>query len=294
MRIVDSDTHDAQEAPLNQAQNRDGLREKLTPTAGQKGEKTAALQPALIQSASQGAGFKQQNTSHTATRLDLDASDDSEMEEHHAERPIAASSGTVDQEPQTSTDPSARSLVDKTQLSAASRAVHPQTGSTEQSVESSGYSHPANGSNPPALVVDTSSLEGNTPEASPSPELVQSVGDVARDGSSASNGKEGSWDDIKLRAFFDESDHIRDLLAVIYDKTSVEPAGIDHAVVGGLFREQNAKLAEITTVSRRLQLKINRRVVLTWMNCSNWTICSEIGSPESSVFAAQSNLCKSI
>ncbi|KAF4119753.1 SH3 [Geosmithia morbida] len=61
------------------------------------------------------------------------------------------------------------------------------------------------------------------------------------------SGSRSSWDDAKLRAFFDEGDHVRDLLAVVYDTSDVDPVGHDHPVIGGLFREQNARLAEITT-----------------------------------------------
>jgi hypothetical protein len=59
-----------------------------------------------------------------------------------------------------------------------------------------------------------------------------------------------SWDDVGLRAFFDSGSDIRDLLVVVFDKTSVDPEPrSDHPVATSLFREQNAKLAEITTVS---------------------------------------------
>lgn len=91
---------------------------------------------------------------------------------------------------------------------------------------------------PPPLVGDTSSQADS---ASPSPELVEEP--AARE--------EGAWDDGRLRAFFEGGAGIRDMLVVVYDKTDVAPAGPDHPVVGGLFREQNAKLAEITTVSCR-------------------------------------------
>ena len=70
-----------------------------------------------------------------------------------------------------------------------------------------------------------------------------------------------SWDDARLRAFFDSGADIRDLLVVVYDKTSVEPDALDddeyflhHPAAVSLFREQNAKLAEITTVSTRTSL----------------------------------------
>lgn len=88
---------------------------------------------------------------------------------------------------------------------------------------------------PPPLVGDSPS---QVDSASPSPELPEEP-----------PAREATWDDDRLRAFFEGGSGIRDMLVVVYDKTDVAPAGPDHPVVGGLFREQNAKLAEITTVS---------------------------------------------
>lgn len=123
---------------------------------------------------------------------------------------------------------------------------------------------PVNGSNPPALMVDTSSQEDRD-SSSPSPELIDADEAMmaagsqrhrdggARSGSASTAGGASAasreWNDVKLREFFDSGTDIRDMLVVVYDKTDVVPAGPDHPVVGTLFREQNAKLAEITTVS---------------------------------------------
>ena len=68
-------------------------------------------------------------------------------------------------------------------------------------------------------------------------------------GSAGTAGTTSTWNDSNLRAFFDSGSEIRDLLVVVYDKTDTVPAGPEHPVASGLFREQNAKLAEITTVS---------------------------------------------
>jgi hypothetical protein len=105
-------------------------------------------------------------------------------------------------------------------------------------------------------MVDTSSQEDHS--ASPSPELV----DIDTEGSTTLRKQDSvttnststaestaTWNDAKLRAFFETGTDIRDMLVVVYDKTDVAPAGPDHPLVGSLFREQNAKLAEITTVS---------------------------------------------
>ncbi|KAI8634671.1 hypothetical protein F5Y19DRAFT_120699 [Xylariaceae sp. FL1651] len=113
---------------------------------------------------------------------------------------------------------------------------------------------PVTSSNPPALVGDTSSQEDrSSPVSSPSPELADADADSRSHRNqdsmttSTSTTTTSTWNDTNLRAFFDSSAEIRDLLVVVYDKTDVPPAGPDHPIAGSLFREQNAKLAEITT-----------------------------------------------
>lgn len=112
------------------------------------------------------------------------------------------------------------------------------------------------GDKPPALVGDTSSQEDHSsPVSSPSPELIdrEEAGGTHRNQdsitTSTSTTTVSNWNDTSLREFFDSGTDIRDLLVVVYDKTDVEPVGPEHPVAGTLFKEQNAKLAEITTVS---------------------------------------------
>lgn len=112
------------------------------------------------------------------------------------------------------------------------------------------------GERPPALVGDTSSQEDHSsPVSSPSPELIdrEEAGGTHRNQdsitTSTSTTTVSNWNDTSLREFFDSGTDIRDLLVVVYDKTDVEPVGPEHPVAGTLFKEQNAKLAEITTVS---------------------------------------------
>lgn len=110
---------------------------------------------------------------------------------------------------------------------------------------------PSTVSKPPALVADTSSQEDkSSPISSPSPEPAdtQDRTHQKQDSTttSTSTATTSTWNDTNLRAFFDSGSEIRDLLTVVYDKTDVPPAGPEHPVVG-LFREPNAKLAEITT-----------------------------------------------
>lgn len=107
-------------------------------------------------------------------------------------------------------------------------------------------------SNPPALVVDTSSQdEVSSPVSSPSPEIVdiESREGKASERSVSASTPTPTWNDTHLRTFFDDDGDIKDLLVVVYDKSGVEPAGPDHPLIGNLFKEEHAKLAEITTVS---------------------------------------------
>jgi len=144
------------------------------------------------------------------------------------------------------------STAQETERGPRAQPQQPNDRQTDSPVRSS----PTSASRPPPLMVDTSSQEDHS--ASPSPELV----DIDTEGSTTLRKQDSvttnststaestaTWNDAKLRAFFETGTDIRDMLVVVYDKTDVAPAGPDHPLVGSLFREQNAKLAEITTVS---------------------------------------------
>ncbi|KAK3987938.1 hypothetical protein QBC44DRAFT_371608 [Cladorrhinum sp. PSN332] len=122
---------------------------------------------------------------------------------------------------------------------------------------------PINTNNPPGLIVDTSSQEEENPQSpsprsTPSPTELLNQRDEDEEDADTSGIKDSvattvssprtSWNDANLRAFFDSGSDIRDLLVVVYDKSNVDPVDASsHPVAGSLFREQNAKLAEITT-----------------------------------------------
>jgi len=112
----------------------------------------------------------------------------------------------------------------------------------------------ASRSNPPALMVDTSSQEeAPSPASSPSPELVdvdEIHGKKSSENSISTPTSTSTWSDAHLRTYFDDDTDIKDLLVVVYDKSGVVPAGPDHPIMGNLFKEENAKLADITNVSR--------------------------------------------
>jgi hypothetical protein len=138
----------------------------------------------------------------------------------------------------------------------------------ERLSESPVHISPVTRSNPPPLMVDTSSQEEerSSPRSTPSPELIEHEDqDMSRNkGSmttSSSSTATPTWNDASLRAFFESGSDIRDLLVVVYDKTDVEPVGPDHPVAGNLFKEENIKLAEITTVSPFPPLDIGLKCV---------------------------------
>lgn len=105
-------------------------------------------------------------------------------------------------------------------------------------------------SHPPQLMVDTSSQEEPpSPVSSASPELINVDDAIEKKGSPTTSTSTATWSDAHLRTFFDDDGDIKDLLVVVYDNSGVVPAGPDHPVIGSLFGEENAKLADITNVS---------------------------------------------
>lgn len=110
--------------------------------------------------------------------------------------------------------------------------------------------------NPPALMGDSSSQEDHpSPMSSPSPELIHADEVQEKKGAEhrlSASTSTPTWSDAHLRTFFDDDSDIKDLLVVVYDKSGVVPAGPDHPITGELFREENAKLADITNVRHYL------------------------------------------
>ncbi|KAK8076754.1 hypothetical protein PG994_004026 [Apiospora phragmitis] len=166
-------------------------------------------------------------------RMGLDDFDTSEEEEEDddfgepgptksapAPAPLSTSTQEPQQQPQPQQQQHDRFAADDTEC---------QRGTPmERLSESPVHVSPIASNNPPALMGDNSSQEDrSSPISSPSPD----VADVDTSGPSSILGTD-----------------IRDLLVVVYDdKTDVPPANPEHPIAGSLFREQNAKLAEITT-----------------------------------------------
>ncbi|KAM5353934.1 hypothetical protein ACJ41O_000584 [Fusarium nematophilum] len=249
MRIVDPETQETQELPSNAHVGGDVNRARSSSAAAQHDD-TKALAKALGRSASTGAEPRAARTAaktRPLTDLDeLDTSDEdieTEPESQTAQEPAdkqKTEGGTLRPQLPGAFPDSFEIKTDQNATPAATKVS--QNRLSESPVQVS----PVNATRPPALEIDTSSQEGRSSSEVPSPELVHGE-ETPKDGSSTRSGKEPGWDDEKLRAFFDDGEHVRDLLLIVHDKTDVEPVSKDHPVVSGLFREQNAKLAEITT-----------------------------------------------
>ncbi|KAL7626948.1 protein phosphatase regulator [Parahypoxylon ruwenzoriense] len=188
---------------------------------------------------------------------DFDSADEAETAAGPAKAPLESKSQPSEEIQTRSTLPGAypdsSPSAQNSMSELGDQAVKSQRPAAEERLsESPVHISPVMSSNPPALMVDTSSQEDrSSPASSPSPELVD-VDDRAHGKqdsltTSTSATTTSTWNDASLRAFFDSGSDIRDLLVIVYDKTDVPPAGPDHPVVGTLFREQNARLAEITT-----------------------------------------------
>ncbi|KAK1597203.1 SH3 domain-containing protein [Colletotrichum navitas] len=263
MRIVEDDSSDADVAAQQQ-------RIKSPDTTRSRPQEKSSLSK-IIPSRT-GGSDKPQKVTKAKSRVELDDFDSSsgeEVEPASTEPPVQQLTEQVIREEKTarplpgafpdsymSTRSGASSQSDQTVVLAQQQPPQPTAAEREKDrlSESPVQVSPITPNNPPALMVDTSSQEGHS--TSPSPELIEAEEASrhrAQDSMTASSTSTGgstsssSWNDTKLRAFFDSSSDIRDMLVVVYDKSDVPPAGPEHPVAGSLFREQNAKLAEITT-----------------------------------------------
>ncbi|KAM7222387.1 hypothetical protein V8F06_002165 [Rhypophila decipiens] len=149
---------------------------------------------------------------------------------------------------------SERTNTEASKASVSNGRTTPPQQRAERLSESPVQVSPVTTANPPPLMRDSSSQEEDpsSPRSTPSPELVEhdEDGEVASKKDSMTTTTSAtamSWNDVSLRAFFDSSSEIRDMLVVVYDKTDVTPAGPEHPVAGTLFKEPKAALAEITT-----------------------------------------------
>lgn len=238
MRAVDSGPRDSPDGGPRSARDQ-------SPTASRKGSsRTPNAEP------------RPQPTIKAKSRMELDEFDTDDELDVVPTRQAPAQADSVNNSEEESSG--AQEVPAATQTAAQTiKIVPPSAAPTQQQVqrlsESPVHVSPVTTSNPPPLMVDTSSQEEDrsSPISSPSPELIDhNDGDSHENKDSittSSSTATTSWNDVNLRAFFDSGSEIRDLLVVVYDKTDVEPAGPDHPVAGNLFREQHSKLAEITS-----------------------------------------------
>ncbi|KAF4972935.1 hypothetical protein FSARC_629 [Fusarium sarcochroum] len=248
MRIVNPETQETHEVPSNTHVGGDPTRARSSSATAQHDD-TKALARALGRSASTGGESRTARTAKTRPLMDVDELSDSDEDVESQPTPREAPEETGEKKteggllrPQLpGAFPDSFDATSKQNAPAAINKEH-QDRLSESPVQVS----PVNATRPPALEIDTSSQEGRSSSEVPSPELMPGD-ETPRDSNSTRSAKEPEWDDDKLRAFFDDGEHVRDLLMLVYDKTDVEPVGKDHPVVSGMFREQNAKLAEITT-----------------------------------------------
>jgi hypothetical protein len=212
MRIVDPETQETREVPSNQQQS----------TSSREEPRSLAKSPLPR------TGPESQKTVQARQRMDLDDSDSSEAEEAILESAAPTSDGD-DGGPLRPQLPGA--FPDSYQTTATASSEQTVTRQDRERLSESPVEvSPVSPAHPPGLMSDSPTRESPSPDLGGTPQQT--------------------WDDTKLRAFFDEGEHVRDLLAVVYDTSDVEHTGHhDHPLVNGLFREQNAKLAEITTVS---------------------------------------------
>ncbi|RBQ72814.1 hypothetical protein FVER14953_10304 [Fusarium verticillioides] len=247
MRIVNPETQETHEVPSNSQSGGDSAKVRSSSAAAQHDD-TKALARALGRSASTGGEPRATKTVKPRPLMDLDELSSSDEDDVSQPTNRTTPEQPVEKKPEGGLRPQLPGAFpdsfDATAKPNASTAAG--QGQKDRLSESPVQVSPVNTTRPPALEIDTSSQEGRSSSDVPSPELMPGD-ETPKDSSSTKSAKEPGWDDEKLRAFFDDGEHVRDLLMVVYDKTDVEPVSKDHPVVSGMFREQNAKLAEITT-----------------------------------------------
>ncbi|KAL8822776.1 MAG: hypothetical protein Q9191_006492, partial [Dirinaria sp. TL-2023a] len=117
-------------------------------------------------------------------------------------------------------------------------------------------------SQPPPLINDTSSAEepSTTSSVSPisSPSLNPEHANEA-DNSTSIHGETPTstaqssthtiaptWDDARLRAYFEDERDVRDLLLLVHDKSNLKPAAPNHPIATNLYKEENKRLGEMS------------------------------------------------
>lgn len=249
MRLVEPESADTTE----------GILKEQTGKRGQSPE-SSRKQESMGQSRDAGA----QQTTQAQPRSEMDLDSDEDDNAGSAQQPQAMAQESERQQERSA--PASRNPFATAQPAATTVAPSHQQHAerlSESPVHVSPIQADHRTSPTPPLVADSSSQEDRSSERlTPSPELVEHDDDGADDKDipppSPLSATAPTWNDASLRAFFDSGSEIRDMLVVVYDKSDVEPVGPDHPIAGSLFKEQNAKLAEITTVSLHIQWTLLR------------------------------------
>ncbi len=241
MRLVQPDTAPEDQKPREHSPERTRGPVPLTTLTEQK---PASAMSMVIRSASASNSESQPVKAKKAeSRLELDDFDSSPEDS-----PVEESSRGPIQQPQR---PISGSFPDS-YIGYMATPSEARSGAEERLSESPVQVSPSTPSHlhPPPLVIDTASQEEPpSPASSPSPELIDADDARENKGGSTTSASTATWSDANLRTFFDDDADIKDLLLVVYDNSGVVPAGPDHPVTGNLFKDENAKLADITNVS---------------------------------------------
>lgn len=235
MRLVQPDT--PPQEPQTQEISPELTREPTPVTSPKEQKSGGAISKVLRSASSAGSDPKPVKATKAKSRVELDDFDSS-RENSPVDEPARAPSKQA-QRPILGSFPEGSNVTEE-RLSESPVEVSPIT-------PSQAY--------PPPLIVDTSSQEEPvSPVSSPSPELIDADDAREKKGGSTTSASTATWSDANLRTFFDDDSDIKDLLVVVYDKSGVVPAGPDHPITGNLFKDENARLADITNVSSHVLL----------------------------------------
>ena len=149
------------------------------------------------------------------------------------------------------------------EISYADQQSYAQTPPQDQSYsppQQPTQSHQVPPTQPPPLMTDTSSAEEPSTTSPTSPASSPSLPDHANEANDSTSVREDTpvspaqssanaiaptWDDAKLRAYFEDGRDVRDLLLLVHDKSNLKPAPPNHPIAKNLFKEENRRLGEM-------------------------------------------------
>ncbi|ROT42094.1 hypothetical protein SODALDRAFT_335943 [Sodiomyces alkalinus F11] len=288
MRIVQEQQQERDHSPANGQRGQGQPGEQARPGSSQKEERSGLSKIKLSRSAGGGAEKqnkveKPQKVTKAKSRIELDDFDSTDEETtaiantQHTQNQAQIQTQTQDQSTQEKAQrpvlPGAYpdSFASNKQADGSAPAAAAAATATATATNTSESEPPAEHftespvqvsslapNDPPALMGDTSSQEDSSSK-SPSPELVDTdeaakhTQDSMTSSTSTSNSRGSSWNDAKLRAFFDSGSDIRDMLVVVYDKSDVVPAGPDHPLLAEITTQLDNMLGDWLARKQRLR-----------------------------------------